>query len=156
MKKKLKIREAIRKNYAEVAKEGSVGGCCSGGCSCEGTPTDAAEASLRIGYSKGDLENVPRQANMGLGCGNPIAIASIKKGDTVLDLGSGGGFDCFIAARQVGETGLVIGVDMTPEMVNLARTNALNGGYSNVEFRLGKLSTCLLLIILLTLSYQIV
>ena len=78
-----------------------------------------------------------------------------KKGDTVLDLGSGGGFDCFIAARQVGETGLVIGVDMTPEMVN-ARTNALNGGYSNVEFRLGKLSTCLLLIILLTLSYQIV
>jgi SAM-dependent methyltransferase len=139
MKKKLELREAIRKNYAEVASNSSVGGCCSGGCCCDGAPIDVAEASLKIGYSEGDLVNVPLEANMGLGCGNPIVIASIKEGETVLDLGSGGGFDCFLAARQAGETGLVIGVDMTPDMVNLARTNALKSGYPNVEFRLGEI-----------------
>lgn len=139
MENKIKIKEAIRKNYTDVALKGSSGSCCNGGCSCNGDPIDATEASLKIGYSEGDICNIPPEANMGLGCGNPLAIASIKKGETVLDLGSGGGFDCFLASKQVGETGLVIGVDMTPEMIGLARTNAQKGGYSNVEFRLGEI-----------------
>ncbi len=139
MNKELEIRESIRKNYAEVASKGSVGGCCSGGCSCDDDPFDITEASFKIGYSEEDLTNAPLEANMGLGCGNPIAIASIKEGETVLDLGCGGGFDCFLAARQVGETGYVIGVDMTPDMITLARTNAEKGGYPNVDFRLGEI-----------------
>ena len=139
MKDKEEIREFIRKNYAEVALKGSEGGCCGGGCSCNGAPLDISEASIRIGYSEGDLSSVPPEANMGLGCGNPIAIAALKEGETVLDLGSGGGFDCFLARRQVGETGQVIGVDMTPDMIKLARKNAEQSGYTNVEFRLGEI-----------------
>lgn len=139
MKGKEKIRESIRSNYANVALKGSSGGCCSGGCSCSSAPTDVKETSIQIGYSLDDLSNVPVESNMGLGCGNPIVIASLKKGEVVLDLGSGGGFDCFLASRQVGDEGLVIGVDMTPDMISLARKNAEEDGYNNVEFRLGEI-----------------
>ena len=139
MNDKNEIKELIIKNYAAVASKGSVGGCCGGGCSCNGAPTDVTASSIQIGYTEGDLLSVPAEANMGLGCGNPIAIASLEKGETVLDLGSGGGFDCFLARRQVGETGYVIGVDMTPDMITLARSNAQKSGYTNVEFRLGEI-----------------
>jgi SAM-dependent methyltransferase len=137
---KEEIRDVIRKNYAEVALKGSEGGgcCCSGGC-CGGSSVDISEVSMRIGYTEDDINNAPLEANMGLGCGNPIAIASIQRGDTVLDLGSGGGFDCFLARKQVGDSGSVIGVDMTPEMIKLARENTIKSGYTNVEFRLGEI-----------------
>ncbi|MDD4347010.1 MAG: arsenite methyltransferase [Desulfitobacteriaceae bacterium] len=133
------LRDLIRKNYSEVALKGSAGGCCSSGCSCNGPQINIKDASLKIGYSEDDLNDVPIEANMGLGCGNPIAIAALKEGEIVLDLGSGGGFDSFLARRQVGEMGAVIGVDMTPEMVKLARKNAEESGYKNVEFRLGEI-----------------
>ena len=139
MKDKEDIREFIRKNYTEVALKGTEGGCCGGGCSCNGAPMNIDETSIKIGYRSGDLSNVPTEANMGLGCGNPIAIAALKEGEAVLDLGSGGGFDCFLARRQVGDTGYVIGVDMTPDMIKLARKNAEKSGYTNVEFRLGEI-----------------
>jgi arsenite methyltransferase len=140
MKDKDEIRENIQKNYAKIARRGSAGGCCSGGgCNCNSTPMDINESSMQIGYSEEDLSGAPSESNMGLGCGNPIAIAALKKGETVLDLGSGGGFDCFLARRQVGETGSVIGVDMTPDMIKLARKNAHKSGYTNVEFRLGEI-----------------
>jgi SAM-dependent methyltransferase len=138
---KEKIRDSIRKNYAAVAKKGTTSGgcCCSSSCCCGDSTLDVKEASIRIGYTEAELEGTPIEANMGLGCGNPIAIASIQEGETVLDLGSGGGFDCFLARRQVGEVGYVIGVDMTAEMVSLARENAAKSGYKNVEFRLGEI-----------------
>ncbi len=139
MKDKEKLREKIRKNYSQVALKGSSGCCCSPGC-CGGDPAiDDNAAAKNLGYSEDDLQNMPDQANMGLGCGNPIAIASLQEGDVVLDLGSGGGFDCFLARRQIGETGFVIGVDMTPEMIKLSRKNAVGSGYKNVEFRLGEI-----------------
>ena len=97
------------------------------------------QLSATIGYTKADVESVPEGSNMGLGCGNPIALASLKPGETVVDLGSGGGFDCFLAAKKVGETGRVIGVDMTPEMVSKARKNAEKMRMDNVEFRLGEI-----------------
>ncbi len=133
------IRDFIRENYAKVIEKSTHGGCCDGGCSCSDTPMDIKEASIKIGYSKGDLSTVPPEANMGLGCGNPVAIAGLKEGETVLDLGSGGGFDCFLARKQVGETGYVIGVDMTPDMIKLARNNAEESEYTNVDFRLGEI-----------------
>ena len=136
---KEEIRESIRKNYAEVAQKGSEGSCGGGGCGCSGAPFDISEASSKLGYTEDDLSNIPLEANMGLGCGNPIAIAALKEGQTVLDLGSGGGFDCFLARRQVGERGFVIGVDMTPEMIKLSRKNSEKSGYTNVEFRLGEI-----------------
>lgn len=137
---KEKIREFIRQNYANVALQNTVGGCCgSSGNGCEVFSPDVNEASIDIGYTESDLKSVPDGANMGLGCGNPIAIAGLKEGEVVLDLGSGGGFDCFLARAQVGETGLVIGVDMTPEMIKLARKNAEKSGYTNIEFRLGEI-----------------
>src|SRR5690606_20009814 len=111
---------------------GAIG--CSPSCCAPG-----ASASLELGYSPEDLAAVPEGANMGLGCGNPQAIAALRPGETVLDLGSGGGFDCFLAARQVGTTGQVIGVDMTPEMIAKARANAATLGTGNVEFRLGEI-----------------
>ncbi len=95
--------------------------------------------SKAAGYTEKDLESVPEGANLGLGCGNPVALASLKEGETVLDLGSGGGFDCFLAAQRVGKTGKVIGVDMTPEMLHSARKNAARGEFGNVEFRLGEI-----------------
>lgn len=135
---KEKIRDTILKSYADVALKGTTGGgcCCSPGCCGGDTTVDVKEASMRIGYTEDVLEGAPLEANMGLGCGNPIAIASIKEGETVLDLGSGGGYDCFLARRQVGESGYVIGVDMTPEMVSLARENSAKSGYKNVDFRI--------------------
>ncbi len=125
------LRGAVRDHYAGVAR-GQAG--CAPGC-CGDTP----EASLALGYSAEDLASVPEGANMGLGCGNPQAIAALREGETVLDLGSGGGFDCFLAAKQVGETGRVIGVDMTPDMISKARANAEKLGVANVEFRLGEI-----------------
>lgn len=141
-KNKEEIREHIRKNYAGVALNGSQG--CGCGCGCntqqaDDKTLDIKKLSLTIGYSKNDLTDVPNDANMGLGCGNPITIAALKEGEVVLDLGSGGGFDCFLARRQVSETGFVIGVDMTPEMIQLSRENAEKSGYSNMEFRLGEI-----------------
>jgi arsenite methyltransferase len=139
MNNKEEIREFIRKNYTEVALKGSAGGCCSGDCCCNGAPMDIMESSIKIGYTEGDISNVPPEANMGLGCGNPIAIAALKAGEIVLDLGCGGGFDCFLARGLVGETGYIIGVDMTPDMIRLARKNVEKSGYTNVEFRLGEI-----------------
>ena len=132
------IRDFIRKNYAEVAQKGNEGGCCSGGC-CTGAPINIIQISKEIGYTDEDILSVPLEANMGLGCGNPTALASLKEGERVLDLGSGGGLDCFLARKKVGETGYVIGVDMTPDMVKLARKNAKDSGVTNVEFRLGEI-----------------
>jgi ubiquinone/menaquinone biosynthesis C-methylase UbiE len=133
------IRNAIRKNYAGVANNTSAGGCCKGGCSCCGAPADIQDSSKKLGYAEEDLLNIPSDANMGLGCGNPVAIAALKAGETVLDLGCGGGFDCFLASKRVGVSGYVIGVDMTPDMITLARKNAEEGGYTNVDFRLGEI-----------------
>jgi len=133
------IRKAVLENYTEVAQRGG-GGCgpeAPGGVGCCGGGT--VSISNQIGYSEDELAGVPEGSDMGLGCGNPQAIAALKPGETVLDLGSGGGFDCFLAARQVGEAGRVIGVDMTPEMIRKARANARTGGYANVEFRLGEI-----------------
>jgi SAM-dependent methyltransferase len=139
-KKNDEIRSAVRENYGKVAVQGRSGcGCTSS--SCCGTPNDvtAADISRGLGYSDEDVMAVPEGANMGLGCGNPQAIASLQPGETVLDLGSGGGFDCFLSARAVGDKGHAIGVDMTPEMVTKARRNAETIGLGNVDFRLGEL-----------------
>jgi SAM-dependent methyltransferase len=136
------IRQNVRNSYSEVAEASNSGDCCGEQSSCCGVSSDAAINTLvstRLGYSEGDLDSVPDGADMGLGCGNPSAIASIKPGETVLDLGSGGGFDCFLAAAETGESGHVIGVDMTPTMVSKARNNADKGHYSQVEFRLGEI-----------------
>lgn len=137
---KNEVRNAVRKNYAAVAQAGSPGcGCSSSSCCSPGSSVKSEAISIGLGYSGDDVSAVPEGANMGLGCGNPQAIASLKPGETVLDLGSGGGFDCFLAARAIGETGKVIGVDMTPEMLAKARENAAKADYSNVEFRLGEI-----------------
>ena len=139
MEDKEELRDQIRENYSQVALKGSSGCCCSPGCCGVDPAFDVNTAAKNLGYSEEDLQNMPDQANMGLGCGNPLAIASLQEGDIVLDLGSGGGFDCFLARRQVGDSGYVIGVDMTPEMIKLARKNAWESGYQNVEFRLGEI-----------------
>lgn len=135
--KKEEVKKIVRKGYAEIAKKGS--SCCSSAPSCCGTTNLAQNISKTIGYTDEELKSVPEGANLGLGCGNPVALASLKKGDTVLDLGSGAGFDCFLAADRVGSKGKVIGVDMTPEMLDKARENARKGSYENVEFRLGEI-----------------
>ena len=127
--KKDTIREQVKERYGNFAKQG---------CSCCGSVnTSADNMSKLVGYSNEDIGSVPQGANLGLGCGNPIALASLKAGETVLDLGSGAGFDCFLAAKKVGPKGKVIGVDMTPEMLKRAKENASKGGYKNVEFREG-------------------
>jgi arsenite methyltransferase len=132
-----KIKKMVREGYAKIARNAT--SCCTQA----DTPCCAAEKSeeisRNIGYSESEIGSVPQGANMGLGCGNPIALASLKEGETVLDLGSGGGFDCFLAANRVGKEGKVIGVDMTPEMIDKARENARKGKYENVEFRLGEI-----------------
>lgn len=139
-KDKETVLGAVRERYAEVAKTGGSTSCCEGGSSCCGaSPTDFDDISARLGYSDEDLAFAPEGANLGLGCGNPQAIADIKPGEVVLDLGSGAGFDCFLAARRAGPTGRVIGVDMTPEMVAKARENAGKAGLDYVEFRLGEI-----------------
>lgn len=132
------VRQAVRQRYARVAEQEAEGCGCATEC-CATQDSDAGTQSLAMGYSAEETAAVPEGADMGLGCGNPRAIASLAPGETVLDLGSGGGFDCFLAARQIGEQGRVIGVDMTPEMVAKARANAERGGYDNVEFRLGEI-----------------
>ncbi len=151
-----KIRDAVREAYGRVAKLGTITSgssltpCCCGepdisvgenaASSCCGEPEFTSEQmSAVMGYSKEDMDSVPEGANLGLGCGNPVALASLEPGETVVDLGSGGGFDCFLASKQVGETGRVIGVDMTPDMVSKARNNAEEMGTNNVEFRLGEI-----------------
>ena len=130
------LRQTIRKTYAEIAK--SSGSCC-GPSSCCGPGSTNSEHAERIGYARSDIESTPAGAEMGLACGNPHLIAALQPGETVLDLGSGGGFDCLLATRAVGDTGRVIGVDMTPEMVDRARTNARKAVATNVEFRLGEI-----------------
>jgi len=136
------VRQNVRTEYAKVAEASNEGSCCGEVASCCGVSDDAAINTListRLGYSEDDLNVVPDGADMGLGCGNPRAIASLKAGETVVDLGSGGGFDAFLSAREVGETGHVIGVDMTPTMLSKARKNAAKGNFSQVEFRLGEI-----------------
>lgn len=124
------IKKIVKEGYSKVARQGS--SCCGG--------TNAAEdISKKIGYNNEDMKSVPDGANLGLGCGNPIAMASLKTGQTVLDLGSGAGFDCFLAAKKVGQSGKVIGVDMTQAMIEKAKKNAQKGNYQNVEFRLGEI-----------------
>jgi len=125
------VRKAVRQLYSRATESG----CCGSNC-CSGP---APHLSHSMGYTSEDLASVPDGANLGLGCGNPQAIAALKTGEVVLDLGSGAGFDSFLAARQVGDHGHVIGVDMTPEMVSKARANAITGDYRNVEFRLGEI-----------------
>jgi len=131
------IRKAVRDGYGQIAKNS--GSCCLPGVSCCGSVSSVEKISQGIGYTPEEMQAVPEGANLGLGCGNPVALASIKEGETVLDLGSGAGFDAFLAARAVGKSGRVIGVDMTPEMLDKARGNARKGGYGNVEFRLGEI-----------------
>jgi arsenite methyltransferase len=154
---KEKIRDAVRERYGKLVREGisasealpvvpccgtpetnpktgSSASCCSGGA---GLSFDGISSA--IGYKEEDIQGVPEGANMGLGCGNPVALASLKTGETVVDLGCGGGFDCFLASKEVGRSGKVIGVDMTPEMIAKARENAVKAGASNIEFRLGEI-----------------
>lgn len=126
------VRQAVRDLYSRAAEAG----CCGSTSYCSGP---APEVSQQLGYTSDEIGAVPEGANLGLGCGNPQAIAALKPGEVVLDLGSGAGFDCFLAARQVGESGHVIGVDMTPGMLSKARANAIIGGYRNVEFRPGEI-----------------
>ena len=134
---KEEMRKVVRKGYAKIAKQDS--SCCTPSKSCCGSTDLTQDISRNIGYTQEELKAVPEGANLGLGCGNPVALASLREGETVLDLGSGAGFDCFLAARKVGDSGRVIGVDMTPEMVEKARSNAVKGNYTNVEFRLGEI-----------------
>jgi SAM-dependent methyltransferase len=154
-KDKEEIKEAVRESYGKIAKSTSVvteissaPSCCGQtdtstekipAVSCCGPGITPEQISAIMGYSKEDILSVPDGANMGLGCGNPVALASLKPGETVVDLGAGGGFDSFLAAKQVGETGQIIGVDMTPEMVSKARMNAEKIGTKNIEFRLGEI-----------------
>jgi arsenite methyltransferase len=134
--KEEEVKRIVRKRYAEVAKTNH--SCCTPEASCCSAPTEE-QVSKMIGYSQEEMNNAPEGANLGLGCGNPTALASLKEGEQVLDLGSGAGFDCFLAAKKVGKKGKVIGVDMTPEMLDKARSNAKKGKYTNVEFRLGEI-----------------
>ncbi len=135
------VRNAVRDGYAKIAKADS--SCCSGVSCCGSNPQDSAELAKYVGYSAEELSALPEGANMGLSCGNPTALAALKPGEVVLDLGSGGGFDVFIAGRKVGATGRAIGVDMTPEMLGKARKNIAayreRSGLDNVEFRLGEI-----------------
>ncbi len=135
-------RQNVRSAYAKVAEAESDGSCCGVESSCCGVSDDNAINTListRLGYSEQELAAVPSGADMGLGCGNPKAIAALQPGEVVVDLGAGGGFDCFLAAQEVGTNGHVIGVDMTPEMLSKARNNTAKGKFANVEFRLGEI-----------------
>lgn len=153
---KEKIRGAVRQRYEEIARaqpakaaKGQTASCCSSsngianempaGSCCDAPEVTPKQMSAVMGYSKEDIEGVIEGANMGLGCGNPVALASLKPDETVVDLGSGGGFDCFLTAKHVGKDGQVIGVDMTPEMISKARKNAEKMETTNVQFRLGEI-----------------
>jgi SAM-dependent methyltransferase len=134
------IKKQVRKRYARAANTKT--SCCGPGsspCGCGQPGLDLGDMSQKVGYSAEELAAIPEDANLGLGCGNPAALAGLKSGETVLDLGSGAGIDCFLAAAKVGPKGRVIGVDMTPEMVDKARENARQAGTANVEFRLGEI-----------------
>jgi len=131
------VKKIVKEGYAKIAVQG--GSCCGPASSCCGSVDFAQDISRKIGYSDEELKTVPESANLGLGCGNPVALASLRDGETVLDLGSGAGFDSFLAANKVGGKGKVIGVDMTPEMIEKAKENARKGSYGNVEFRLGEI-----------------
>ena len=131
------VKKIVKEGYAKIAVQGRA--CCGPASSCCGSVDLAQDISRKIGYSDEELKAVPESANLGLGCGNPVALASLREGETVLDLGSGAGFDCFLAASRVGEKGKVIGVDMTSEMIEKAKENARKGSYENVEFRLGEI-----------------
>lgn len=135
--KEAKIKKIVRDDYAKIVKEDR--SCCGPVQSCCGSADQAPDISKEIGYTEQDLNAVPQGSNLGLGCGNPVALASLREGETVLDLGSGAGFDCFLASKKVGEKGKVIGIDMTPEMIDKARENAEKDDYRNVEFRLGEI-----------------
>lgn len=139
MENKNVIRDAVRERYSQIAGSGPIAAksCC--GPDCCSPQEDFDIQSFKLGYSSEELKQVPEGANLGLGCGNPQAIAALKPGETVVDLGSGAGFDAFLAAKQVGETGQVIGVDMTPAMISKARNNAEKVNLSQVEFRLGEI-----------------
>jgi SAM-dependent methyltransferase len=134
MKKSNMLKDVVRDSYAKIAK--ASGGCGCGSCGCDSNLT-VQKQSGQMGYSQDEMNQAPVGSNLGLGCGNPIAIASLKEGEIVLDLGSGAGFDAFLAAPKVGKTGKVIGVDMTDEMLEKAQENAKKGKYTNVEFRKG-------------------
>ena len=134
--KDTEIKKKVREGYARIATKKT--SCCAPTSSCCGGSLPET-ISKSIGYSEAELGSVPDGANLGLGCGNPVALASLKECETVLDLGSGAGFDCFLAANKVGKAGRVIGVDMTPEMLDKARQNARKGKYGNVEFRRGEI-----------------
>ena len=131
-----KVKKLVRNRYAKVAK--TDGSCCASSINCCSASTNE-QVSKMIGYSEEEMSAVPEGSNLGLGCGNPTALASLREGERVLDLGSGAGFDCFLAAKKVGKKGKVIGIDMTPEMLDKARANAKKGKYANVEFRLGEI-----------------
>ncbi len=131
-KNNTKIKEIIKKSYSQIAEASN--SCCSSSCGCNGN--DKEKISKQIGYSNKEINKFP-SANLGLGCGNPVALSNLKKGEIVLDLGSGAGFDAFLALEKVGKTGKVIGVDMTKKMIEKANENAKKYGYSNVEFKLG-------------------
>ena len=135
--KEAEIKKRVRAGYAQIAKKES--SCCASVSPCCGSGGLVRTISKNIGYTDEELTSIPEGANLGLGCGNPVALASLAEGETVLDLGSGAGFDCFLAANRVGKKGKVIGVDMTPEMIEKARENAQKGNYQNVEFRLGEI-----------------
>ena len=136
--KEQEIKKTVRERYGKLAELG--GSCCAAQArSCCGPTNLANTISKSVGYTDEDLTSAPEGANLGLGCGNPVALASLKEGEVVVDLGSGAGFDCFLAAQRVGDRGKVIGVDMTPEMLERARENAVKSGSKNVEFRLGEI-----------------
>jgi len=141
-----KIKKHVKKRYGEIAKadQSNCSSSCSSSSSCcasSSCGTPPQYVAWKVGYSPSDIENVPEESLLGLGCGNPVALASLKEGETVLDLGSGGGIDVFLAAKKVGPAGKVIGVDMTQEMVERAKATALQYGYTNVEFRLGEIES---------------
>ena len=135
-----KIKEHVKKRYGAIATA-DCSSCSTGCCSSSSCGTPPQYVAWKVGYSPSDIESVPEDSLLGLGCGNPVALASLKEGETVLDLGSGGGIDAFLAAKRVGKTGKVIGVDMTQEMVDRAEASAKENGYTNVEFRLGEIES---------------
>lgn len=127
----------IKRKYGKIADSNGSMSCCNGGCSCAGSDCGTQDLSLKSGYTKEELTDAIGGTSMGLSCGNPLAYANLERGETVLDLGSGGGFDCFLAAKKVGESGLVYGVDMTPEMIALAKRNSKNLDITNTIFMEG-------------------
>ena len=134
-----KIQKNVKSGYANILKRNTRKSFLPNIFQCCDPKEIATDIGKKIGYSEDELRNVPEDANLGIGCGNPTGLASIKKGETILDLGSGAGFDCFLASKETGETGKVIGVDITPEMVAQAKKNAEKGKYKNVEFKVGEI-----------------